>query len=425
MSNGLIFVHIAAYRDPELVPTILDCIANARNPDRLRFGVVWQHAPEERIGAIAHLKNLRLIDVPHTESRGACWARALGQTLYNGEEFYLQLDSHHRFAKGWDESLKNMLADLEKDGIKKPVITGYTPHYDPANDPGGRADKILTIGFGAFVPDSVLSTASHEAKDQETASRPFRARFLAAGLIFARGSFVSEVPYDGNLYFQGEELNLGIRAFTHGWELFHPHRIVLWHYYTREGKPRHWTDHAHAALNDESLRRLKCLLSVDGHSRGDVAWGKTGLGQARTLRQWEHYTGIDLSLRRLTRDCLNNVPPTANWDRPMNEETWWSMLLARYEHTLEITSGYLCHDDYDFIYVGFDRKDGSNIHCRNITGDQLKDMLSKRGDPETVIPVRSEFFSDEVPHRWAFWPHSKSRAWTQRLCGTMPVHTRK
>jgi Glycosyltransferase (GlcNAc) len=42
-----IFVSIAAYRDPELVPTVRDCLATAAHPDQLRFGICWQHGSED------------------------------------------------------------------------------------------------------------------------------------------------------------------------------------------------------------------------------------------------------------------------------------------------------------------------------------------------------------------------------------------
>ena len=43
------------------------------------------------------------------ESKGLCWARSLIQKLHNGEEYTLQLDSHHRFVENWDEELINMM----------------------------------------------------------------------------------------------------------------------------------------------------------------------------------------------------------------------------------------------------------------------------------------------------------------------------
>ena len=47
-----IFISIAAYRDPELLPTLDECLAKARYPERLRFGVCWQHAADEVAAAL-------------------------------------------------------------------------------------------------------------------------------------------------------------------------------------------------------------------------------------------------------------------------------------------------------------------------------------------------------------------------------------
>jgi len=39
-----------------------------------------------------------------------------------------------------------------------------------------------------------------------------RARFISAHFSFSIGNFVSEIPYDPDLYFIGEEITLSIRA---------------------------------------------------------------------------------------------------------------------------------------------------------------------------------------------------------------------
>ncbi len=64
--------------------------------------------------------------------------------------------------------------------------------------------------------------------------RPLRARFVSAHFLFTLGAFVNDVPYDPELYFHGEEIMLAIRAFTHGYDLFHPPEHILWHEYTRD-----------------------------------------------------------------------------------------------------------------------------------------------------------------------------------------------
>ena len=40
--NDKIFCQIAAYRDPQLIPTLRSLIDNASNPDNLVFCIAWQ-----------------------------------------------------------------------------------------------------------------------------------------------------------------------------------------------------------------------------------------------------------------------------------------------------------------------------------------------------------------------------------------------
>lgn len=71
---------------------------------------------------------MRVIDVPWNESRGVCWARAEIMKLWEGEDFFLQLDSHHRFVQNWDALL---IAQAERTGAAKPLLSTYATPYDP------------------------------------------------------------------------------------------------------------------------------------------------------------------------------------------------------------------------------------------------------------------------------------------------------
>jgi hypothetical protein len=44
MANNKIFIQIASYRDPQLVPTINDMLANAKNPKNLVIGIARQYS---------------------------------------------------------------------------------------------------------------------------------------------------------------------------------------------------------------------------------------------------------------------------------------------------------------------------------------------------------------------------------------------
>ena len=123
-----VFVSIAAYRDPQLNAAIADCLRKAHNPEQLRFGIYWQHAAEDLPPAYAGDDRFQILDILWQDSRGACWARAEAMKLWRGEEWFLQVDSHCRFAAGWDERLIRMMGET---GSPKPVLSTYATPFTP------------------------------------------------------------------------------------------------------------------------------------------------------------------------------------------------------------------------------------------------------------------------------------------------------
>ena len=145
-----IFIQIASYRDPELVKTIEDCIRNAKKPKNLVFGIARQFHTDDKFDDLSKWKDdkrFRVLDIPYLESQGACWARHLIQQLYDGEEYTLQIDSHMRFEKDWDDTLIKMIKQLQKKGHKKPLLTGYVSSFNPDNDPQERVQEPWQMAF--------------------------------------------------------------------------------------------------------------------------------------------------------------------------------------------------------------------------------------------------------------------------------------
>jgi hypothetical protein len=107
-----IFVSIAAYRDPECQHTVKDLFENAKHPERIFAGIVWQGDKERDRHCFEvpapRPNQVRLIEVDWRESKGVCWARAQKEQLWHGEEYLFQIDSHMRFEPGWDEALIGM-----------------------------------------------------------------------------------------------------------------------------------------------------------------------------------------------------------------------------------------------------------------------------------------------------------------------------
>ena len=85
-----IFIQIASYRDPQLIPTIKDAISKAKNPENLIFSIARQFHPNDKFDDLSEYENdnrFKILNIPYEESKGVCWARNLTQQLYDGEEY--------------------------------------------------------------------------------------------------------------------------------------------------------------------------------------------------------------------------------------------------------------------------------------------------------------------------------------------------
>ena len=308
----MIFVQIASYRDPELIPTVLDLIEKSDNPKQLRIVVAWQHDDNETISPIKHL--IEYIDIPYTQSKGVCWARNLIQQRYNGEEYTLQLDSHHRFVKGWDSILIEMYNKCKSLGSDKPLITGYLPHFNSESNEFKNEiwqmnlEKFMDDGPLFFVPEPIVWNHDY----------PIPARFYSGHFAFTTGKFSKEVQHDQEYYFYGEETNISVRAYTHGYDLYHPNKLIAWHQYTRDNRPKHWDDHINTKLKSvetewweldaASNKKHKKLFGMDGE-KFISSQHKYKFGKERTVKDYEKYAGIRFSDRYISNYTLKKLIP--------------------------------------------------------------------------------------------------------------------
>ena len=303
-----IFIQIAAYRDPQLLPTLRDCLAKALNPQNLQFCIAWQHNPEDRWDNLDEFQNdprFKILDISYETSAGPCRARNLIQQHYDGEKYTLQLDSHHRFEEHWDATLINMLINLQQKGYVKPALTTYAPYYNTVTEEKDRLptrmifDKFIAEGAVVFWPLSILDTVN--------ITEPIPSKFYSAHFCFTLGSFCKEVMHDPNYYFHGEEISIAARAFTKGYDFFHPHKIVIYHEYTREGRVKQWDDHPKwYEFNEVSLYRNRVLFGME---EGNIDFGIYGFGTERSLADYERFSGINFAARTYSGEILEKIAP--------------------------------------------------------------------------------------------------------------------
>jgi hypothetical protein len=421
IKNGTIFVQIASYRDPELRKTLEDILDKADNPDRLKICVAWQHTSEDEWDTLDEYLNddrFIIIDIPHTETNGTCWARNTIQQKYNGEDYTLQLDSHHRFVKGWDSECIRMIKQLQKKGHHKPLLTGYIPSYDPANDPDGRVQAPWKMDFDRFTPEGVIFFLPATIDDWKERTEPVPARFFSAHFTFTLGIFCKEVQHDPKYYFHGEEIALAVRSFTFGYDLFHPHKIIAWHEYTRKGRTKHWDDDdTWVEKNKTTFYRLKGLLGTDGTVCTPCMKKQLvpyHLGEERTIADYEKYAGIRFKDRGVQQYTLDKVGYPPN---PIVED-YDNSFHKVFKHCIDIHINDVPEKDYDFWAVAFHDKDGKDIHRQDASKEEVANLIATQKDGWINL---WRTYTGALPSSWSVWPYSVSKEWCKRLSGNLGI----
>jgi hypothetical protein len=415
--TNTIFIQIASYRDPQLLPTLRDCINKAKCPENLRFGIAWQHCEADKWDNLNEYKNdnrFKILNIDYRDSKGVCWARNLIQSLYGGEKYTLQLDSHHRFVNDWDKILIDMLEDLQNDGHKKPLITGYIPSFDPDNDPNARIKEPWKMTFDRFIPEGAVFFLPASFNPQiDNIDKPLIGRFYSAHFAFTLGNFCLEVPHDPNYYFHGEEINIAVRAFSHGYDIFYPNKVVCWHEYTRKGRSKQWDDDKDwVDRNKICHARNRKLFGIDNEIN-DIDFGKYGFGSVRTLKEYEKYAGIKFSTRSITQDVLDHKPPSLS-NITLTDQEFEDSLLNVFKHCIDIGYHQVPENDYDVWAVAFKDKEGNEVYRKDCDKDEIERM---KKDPDGYCKIWRSFETKEVPHSWLVWPHSISKGWADPITG--------
>ena len=413
-----IFVQIASYRDPELENTVKSMIENSKRPNNLRIGICRQYHPEDGFDTLTDYrkdKRFRILDVLYSESKGVCWARNQVQQLYEGEEYTLQIDSHMRFEKNWDDEFIKMIKQLQKKGFKKPLLTGYVSSFNPENDPAERVKEPWRMVFDRFIPEGAVFFLPETIPGWEKLKQPVTARFYSAHFAFTVGQFSNEVQHDPEFYFHGEEISIAARAYTHGYDLFHPHKVLIWHEYTRKGRTKQWDDDKEwGQKNTFSHSKNRQLFGMDGE-KSDIDFGVYGFGTERTLKDYEIYSGLRFSRRAVQQYTLDkNYPPN-----PViyeTDEEWESSFATIFKHCIDVSYDSVPETDYEYWVVAFHDENDETIHRHDADINEISRM---KNDPDGYCKVWREFQTTHKPKYWVVWPYSKSKGWCDRLSGQL------
>lgn len=363
-SNQTIFVSIPSYRDPQCADTIHDLFSKAYCPHRITVGVCQQnveqtdedilHAYESLAQKGTHNNfsdRIRIVRMNAEDAKGPMYARHLIETkLFRGEMYYMVTDSHMMFTPNWDKKLIDELTLCERMSGKA-VLTTYPEDFKPyhrsfpmANYDNAPGSYLRFKRFNEQYNQMELEGPQFVRKP----ATPILGMFWGGCLSFARSTMIQDVPFDPHcdFVFLGEELSMAARLWTHGYDLYHPREMIVYHMWERN-RPTYWQlfnnnkDEAHRtrqALEAEGYKRIETLLRMrDAQS---TLLPPYGLGTARTLEEYENLIGIKLRTRQIVSlSGIMGVPDRSSAaDILCKFGTWKNFENAKKQLTNQITT---------------------------------------------------------------------------------------
>jgi len=342
------YVSVASYRDPECQPTVEDMFLRAEHPERLRVAVVEQRVQGEDDEFIPfcgkplrpcsedpdqtmckYSNQIDVFVVPAILSIGPVFARHIANRMYRGEYFAMQVDSHVRFIHHWDSDL---ISQWESAKNEMAIITTYLSDITDSIDPVTFENKHPNRPIMCKTDYEGKGKLKHLRHGQQPEGipgihgEPTLHPFWAAGFSFARGHFVVQVPYDQYepMVFQGEEIFIGLRGWSYGYDYYTAETSVAFHMYAikknkdkRKNIKLFWENsNLYPGSAVQGMKRLNGIIGTGdpGDKFYNASAKEYGLGNVRPKEQFYKLYGIHTETKKVEDNLCSFV------GKPMQEK---------------------------------------------------------------------------------------------------------
>ncbi|XXQ31507.1 Glycosyltransferase 2-like domain-containing protein [Plasmodiophora brassicae] len=333
--KGTIFVSIASYRDNACVLTLREMFDKAVSPKRVFVGLVDQtklaaedsdDVPCESMLTGEERQRVRLVRIPSNMARGPTHARYMASKLWDGEQYFMQIDAHSHFMVGWDDQLISNLRQLpnpsrsaithyppgREDELGKPDVTWICVANDHEQAPAGLFTQGQDVCRQANMSPGIALSAAGE---RTTCLSPF----MGGGFFAAESHVLYDAPFDRYLpyIFHGEEVLIAARIWTSGWDMYTPIVNIVSHVYGGRTKNVHVESQNWVPICRASEARARHILNsrIDDEvdfDRSEIE--HLGVGTVRPLQDYMKFAGLELmKYKNFTSRCRQRWEPRAGW----------------------------------------------------------------------------------------------------------------
>lgn len=261
-----IFVSVSVLGwDTELPTTVLSCLQNRSGDNDITIGIAfignlgeWDQARQDILvledpetSKMVKMERFRLKD-----NWGVAKGRNLAAGLYDGEDYFFQVDAHTYFVKDWDKILIGKYHDAIKiTNNKRTILTAIPLEYV---HPGGGVNEIYlaekNIGFPAFLEgkwwiDKVIPGWNHvdpcgmysySLKSMVTNTGFAPAAKTCAAFMFGSKELAQNITLPDHLIFWEEELVQSVELLSLGFSFVYPLLVgPIYHMYGEWTTPTH------------------------------------------------------------------------------------------------------------------------------------------------------------------------------------------
>lgn len=255
-----IYVSISSMEDEELIPTIKDLFAASSGKHEINVGIYLTYDDKKFFKRVKRFlnkyKSIRFIHQVVTEENctdvlGLGVSRNMAMSMYSGEDYILQVDSHSYFADEWDDTAISLHKNAtEQLGHDKIIITAYAGMYSLIKRRfGNKYDRYYSthdeqglLRYSFFVEDDFIAGAipryadSTFSKISDSKANFVPAAKVAANFLFTTGDFagIETVPKD-TVFFS--EVSQSINIIDNGYMMVFPNitKPLVSHYYFPAG----------------------------------------------------------------------------------------------------------------------------------------------------------------------------------------------
>lgn len=294
--NKKIYIACPSLADDKLIPTIKDCFTNALDPQNITFAIYDQRDKElEELNELPYRNQIKYKRVSTSKAKGVGKARAAALDFLENEYWYLQIDSHMKFARHWDSICFDQWNLCKQDNA---VLSTGLPGCTYEHDIKENLKQAFSLEYNGFNPFCVPVIRAGKSVAKEL--KPYLHQLMVAHFMFCKSDVIRKVPIDPRIYFMGEEMLYSLRLFTHGYDIFAPFRSPMLHYYApNKARPRQWQlDPKWRQLMSKSCQIIRTAFNCLKENESPEILGYYGLGHTRSLEDFENFLGVCFMVER-------------------------------------------------------------------------------------------------------------------------------